>query len=838
LIGDRERRTAAILNGIQIAIWMYLVFLAARLAYAWLFSTYEGYDDEGYLATSLVCYFKGMPLYSSTFTQYGPFYYILSTLIYGLPHAPVTTDNIRFITLGHWLTASIFCGLAVRRLTRSFFWAILAFYLVFFHVWGLRLGPGHPQELIISLTSAAIFTASFYRQNKFRIISSILAALLACIMLTKINIGAYLCAAFLLAITLRSPSRSIRMIGIVGAGLSIAAPVVITQVHLKSWAGPLATVVALSLAAECLVLWLGKSGRYGLARPLNAAPAAITFAVISLVVIGIVLFQGTTFQSLLGGTITRPARMPALWYLELRLNSWTVPAAILGLLTAIAYLIYSGRAKNEETVRAIGTLGKLIWGAVCVFLAYEHQIHFRGEGFREFTISFASPFAWLLLAPDLRRDSNPFPRTLLAIAAVFEVLLIYPVAGSQRDFSTLLFVPAAVVSLADGLAGLRVLIARAIARCELSIRQTQRAMELHVAFLRHPRPRNSPALSATARPWIACLLVIIFAVTGYPRISSGNGVRHAYKRLLVPTYLSGADRLRISFDDAGLYHWVVSNIEAHCGSLVTEPYYGSFHLWTGLPLLTGMNVTSWMQLLTPEEQQQIVDKLKIQAHPCVIYDPGSVTWWLRFKTQNPPPPLVRYIAEHFRTQLREHAFQLQLPLNVAGPIDEFLLFRSTHFDSRPGYTIRSDIPVNGDGKTFSMWFRSRASGALFGCQTLDNLTEKPAASMPVLHIAADGHLSAGASRVSTVAVNDGLWHQVVLVRNGGNPLLYLDGSLLIRPPGKLPDPSLRFCEIGDAFSSDWMRFKGDIARAKLVGRPLSTAEVLADYRRELPVVSK
>ena len=114
----RERRIAAILNGIQIAIWMYLIFLAARLAYAWLFSHYEVYDDEGYIAVSQSTFFKGMPLYNATFSQYGPIYYLFSKIIYAAIHGAVTTDSVRFTTLGHWLAASLLCSFAVLRLTR------------------------------------------------------------------------------------------------------------------------------------------------------------------------------------------------------------------------------------------------------------------------------------------------------------------------------------------------------------------------------------------------------------------------------------------------------------------------------------------------------------------------------------------------------------------------------------------------------------------------------------------------------------------------------------------------------------------------------------------------
>jgi hypothetical protein len=829
---------------------LYFIFLAGRLAYAWLFSIYEGYDDEGYLAISLVSYFKGRPLYSSTFTQYGPLYYLFSKAIYGICHAAVTTDSVRFTTWGHWLVSSVLCGLAVRRLTKSYLWAIIAFYLVYFHIRGLVHEPGHPQGLIALLTSALIFVITFYCERNRQIILVLAAALLACLTLTKINVGGYLCFAFALSVLMRSPAKLVRIIGIPVAALSVAVPALVTHDHLWSWAAPLATVVTLSIAAQCLVLLAGSTEHYGLKRLRDGVPVAIGFLLTSVLVIATVLIQGTSFGSLWAGIVTRPAHMAAVWYLPVYLDRLTVRAAICGLAFAIVYVLYSIWGKSTATPRILVTFGRLIWGAFVLAVAYRDV--FRGRGFAPFAISFALPFAWLLVAPDFRRPRNSFPRTLLATAAVFGVLLIYPVAGSQHDFSTFLLIPAAAVSLADGLAGLNRLRELNTGKFTFSLERSRNAVELRLALWRNLRPRQLSSWPATTKALIECLLVLAFAIFGYHRISEGHEIRHTYRRLTVPTYLAGAERLHMPFDEAGLYHWLVSDIEANCDSLVTGPFYGSLHLWTGMPPLTGMNVTSWMQLLTPEEQQQIVDKLRVQTRPCVIYNASSVAWWLRFKNPVPEPPLMRYIREHFHQQSLElHGYQLQLPLAVNRAPEEFLLFRTMHFNLQPGYTILSDLGVNGNGRTVSMWFKARRQGALFGCQNLDNLTEEPTASIPIVSINSEGRLSAqyrtgnGTSLVSKVAVNDGGWHQFALARSGADQLLYLDGSLLGHVPGILQDGSGRFCEIGDAFSGNgskerghWMRFEGYVARAKLTFKPSTASEVTLDYQRDLHILSK
>ena len=114
--------------------------------------------------------------------------------------------------------------------------------------------------------------------------------------------------------------------------MSVGTPFLITQVHLKTWAARLAAVVALSLASQCLVLWFGKLRRFGLMRLRRAVPALLIFGLTAGSIIATVLIQGTAFSSLIAGVITRPARTPRLWYLEVKLDPLTIPFAIAGLL--------------------------------------------------------------------------------------------------------------------------------------------------------------------------------------------------------------------------------------------------------------------------------------------------------------------------------------------------------------------------------------------------------------------------------------------------------------------------------------------------------------------------
>lgn len=627
--------------------------------------------------------------------------------------------------------------------------------------------------------------------------------------------------------------------------LSVAIPPLITLPYLESWGGPLAVAVALSLAAQCLVLGFDQSNSYGLTRLKDGIPGLFIFLFTSLVLIGAILAQGTTISSAFAGIITRPAHMPVQFFLPVSLANSTIGIAIIGIIAAGAYVVFSLRQGNRKTLQLIATGAKLVWGILIIWFAYKEKA-FQGLGIPQLAISFGAPFTWLLLVPGLKNEREPFSRAFLATACVFEVMLIYPVAGTQHAFSTFLFLPAAAVAVADALADFGVLMKPLYNRVGVGVRRTPLATEFWIKLLHEPVSGRSPLLSALGSNIAGCVCIAILGVYVYPRISSGNGVRHQYKNLVVPSYLSGADRLRLPFAEAVTYHVLVSNIEADCDSFVAEPGLGSLHLWTELAPLTGYNVSGWMQFLTPGEQQQIIEKLKAQKRPCVIYNGGTAAWWMRFKTEFLTRPLVTYIHEEFRTALSVSGFELQLPRKTQSSSDTFLLFKETHFDSRPGYAALSDSALTGSSNTLSLWFKTKDGGALFGCQNIDNLMEKPSEWLPVLSVNKRGHLSGHyypgrtATLESAVAVNNDAWHQAVLVGTETGHRLYLDGSPVGSLSGSLQDSSMKFCEIGDGFTrgwpegkGSWMRFRGLIAQAKLSNRPLDENEIRAGYQSGL-----
>jgi hypothetical protein len=59
----------------RITLLLVVGVLGVSFALSQLLTVFHQYDDEGYLLLSLKNYLDGGPLYTDTFTQYGPFYY-------------------------------------------------------------------------------------------------------------------------------------------------------------------------------------------------------------------------------------------------------------------------------------------------------------------------------------------------------------------------------------------------------------------------------------------------------------------------------------------------------------------------------------------------------------------------------------------------------------------------------------------------------------------------------------------------------------------------------------------------------------------------------------------
>ncbi|MEO3820196.1 LamG-like jellyroll fold domain-containing protein [Plantactinospora sp. B24E8] len=149
-----------------------------------------------------------------------------------------------------------------------------------------------------------------------------------------------------------------------------------------------------------------------------------------------------------------------------------------------------------------------------------------------------------------------------------------------------------------------------------------------------------------------------------------------------------------------------------------------------------------------------------------------------------------------------------------------------------------------------LWFKASATGTggpLLGYQD-KALGTASGAGVPVLYVGTDGRLRGQFATgtispiTSTVAVNDGRWHHVVLSALGTTQTLYLDGARVGELTGKTVEHSLlTFNQIGAAYAStptSWpawgstaqRHFAGAIDEVALYGGPLGPPSVTAHHR--------
>ena len=118
----------------------------------------------------------------------------------------------------------------------------------------------------------------------------------------------------------------------------------------------------------------------------------------------------------------------------------------------------------------------------------------------------------------------------------------------------------------------------------------------------------------------------------------------------VPLDLKGSGPLRANPDLVAQLHDLTRGIEHNCDSLITLPGMNSLSLFSGVGSPEVL-VSSWILVLSVDEQQEIVDEASAEPRLCAVLKPDLVQFWADFTYGNGIPadrPLVRFIEDDFR----------------------------------------------------------------------------------------------------------------------------------------------------------------------------------------------
>lgn len=597
--------------------WLWVAPLLAWIGRDLLFTSFMLYDDEGYILLSLRNFAEHGGLYDKVYSQYGPFFYAaLDTLRATLGFVWDNTAA-RWFTLFNWVGASLLCGLLTWRVVRLASAALFAGAGAFTLLWVMLQEPGHPGGFLTLLVAlAAWLGAECILAKKPLLFAAVLGALGALVALAKINVGAFLVISaglwLLLGLRPASPSRAAWPGALVALALGLLPLALMRGLLDKPW-----------VPAYVLVASLGGLGAAVVAARLrdrddDARPLAGFFAagiVATAAVAGWAVLNGTSVEGLLRGVMLEPLRHPGIYSFPVRWRPLVAPFAIAALALT---LFWAARPKSTAALTLVAAARLLIVAGMLLGL-----LPWIGSSQAALALCYGVPAAGLFAIPLAARESDAEPRVRawLALALVPQSLQAFPIAGSQLNWGTFLWVPLLALGAVDTLRHLRD---------------------------RLPRLRDWKPGSVAAGLALVFAVLPLFTLAKIARERRADGVALG---------LPGAERILLPPAIASAVNVVAANARENADMLFSLPGAFSFNQWTNLPPPGLRNVTHWFSLLGEEDQRAIIDALEKSSRPAFVLQRAQ----LAHLAENGFPvrgPLVAHLRNNYVEALAVDVFSL------------------------------------------------------------------------------------------------------------------------------------------------------------------------------------
>lgn len=609
-----------------------VIGLATLYAYYVMFSGFAFYDDEGFLNLTVRQFVHGRALYDDVYSQYGPFFYVFNWAVFRFAPVPVDTDSVRLLVIGLWIGCASLAGLFTVRLTRNLPLALVGLALAGAHLRALAYEPGHPQGLCMFLAMLLPVTATYLDERRRPLVCALLGAIVGGLLMTKINLGVFSLLALALTLSSSIAGRAAVAMRTLTSLAILVLPAMLMRLHIRlEEVARYVSLVTLTALPIVLLHWTRPPARL---KTSDGAWAAIGCAAAILVSCAAVVMHGTSLSGLVVGAGLRALQFPTVLYTPAIVHGEATRFAYGGLVAFVAvqllYRRWVPHALRELALSAI-RMGYGIWSLHMAFAVIPRSLDpnmhlYLYPGDARPLLEAALPFVWLVMlpGPGASDPTQGFARALLAALAVLDSLQAYPVAGSQLTWATALVLLAAIVCVADGLAGMARLL----------------PSWMSGRWLRAALAGCTIALLVSAQ-WD---LVTV--------------VRQNY-RSLVPLDLPGASRLRLPEESVALYRWLALNLQAHADTFIGLPALDSLYFWSGREPPTGVNPNAWMLLLDEAEQAKIVDALADKASAVAV----RASWSDNFYGHGKPierQPLASYMSREFQTVGRFRGYDFQV----------------------------------------------------------------------------------------------------------------------------------------------------------------------------------
>lgn len=586
--------------------WLILVALAAVLACAgyWLlFTTFMIYDDEGYVLLSLKNFSRHGRLYDQVYTQYGPFPYLLYDALHRLLGFAYTNTTGRWITLINWLGTASACAALVARTTRSLLWSGFTLTATFLLLWVMINEPIHPGSLITAIVALTTWLgAEAWRAQRLGWFTALCGLTSAVLLLTKVNVGVFYTGAVVTWLVLNTASRSLRrpLLWLVGLGCAALPFALMWSLISEPWV----RLLALVFAASSLGILLSAQ---------RSSPAGVTVREwISLLVwsvagvallCALTLWRGTSVFGLVDGVILEPLKHPGVYFFPIK---WRPGSGVLALLSLVAVACTAQLDLwDKPRFREIVAVIRVAAAGFCLLGSFG----LTSTTVATWTLSYGLSLAWIFALPLTKGPQDTSIRAWIAVLLAFQSLQVYPVAGSQLNWGTFLWIPLLALGLYDALPILGELLGRAGSFC-----------------------------GKIAAATIAVLTLFMAGKLA----SIGRTYYYSSERL----GLSGAENLRLPGDVTFALRIIVQNLRAHADMLFSFPGLYSANLWTGLPTPTLSNATHWFSLLSAARQQEIIARLAASPNAAMLVQ-RDVLQYLARSGFFPAGPLHAWLMSNF-----------------------------------------------------------------------------------------------------------------------------------------------------------------------------------------------
>ena len=320
------------------------VCLVLGVGYWRMFSHFPGYDDEGYIMLTVRDYLAGGGLYGTVYTQYGPGFYVLMDVVFGLPGWAITHALVRWFTLGWWLAAAVGGAELVRHQTRKDGVAIAVGVVVFLYLCQFSEEAFHPGAVVVGLIPWMLrFMGSRSASETGRSLAIWAGAGTAFLGLLKINVGGLFGVGFVVwylllgRSSLPSWGRRLSALGVGG--------IAITVLFMGSMQEPWVMLFWLL----CVIGLIGIAAVVDAEREMawSEVGVGVLAGVVTVALVGgVVMLRGTSTVELLQGVLLGPLQHADDYSFAIDWRPGTLVNAILALGVLVGYVKLSRSEKN------------------------------------------------------------------------------------------------------------------------------------------------------------------------------------------------------------------------------------------------------------------------------------------------------------------------------------------------------------------------------------------------------------------------------------------------------------------------------------------------------------